>query len=90
MGLIEIRLGDGTYVCERTEFLSKPLLWAITSSSETEVHELVEARKLLETELAGLAAERATPDDLGLHRYLSRSHADLACPLKRVPTWIGR
>jgi GntR family transcriptional repressor for pyruvate dehydrogenase complex len=34
------------------------------------VHELVEARKLIETELAGLAAERATADDLrqiGIH-----------------------
>jgi GntR family transcriptional repressor for pyruvate dehydrogenase complex len=71
MGLIETRLGDGTYVCQRSEFLSKPLLWAITSSSsEAEVHELVEARKLIETELAGLAAERATAEDLkqiGVH-----------------------
>lgn len=64
MGMIETRLGDGTYVCQRSEFLSRPLLWAITSSSETEVEELVEARKFIEVELAGLAAERATPDDL--------------------------
>lgn len=64
MGMIETRLGDGTYVCQRSEFLSRPLLWAITSSSETEVHELVEARKLIETELAGLAADRVTPEDL--------------------------
>lgn len=64
MGMIETRLGDGTYVCNRSEFLSRPLLWAITSSSETEVHELVEARKLIEVELAGLAAERATANDL--------------------------
>jgi len=70
MGMIETRLGDGTYVCERSEFLSRPLLWAITSSSDAEVHELVEARKLIEVELAGLAAERATPSDLkeiGVH-----------------------
>ncbi len=64
MGLIETRLGDGTYVCQRSEFLARPLLWAITSSSETEIHELVEARRLIETELAGLAAERATAADL--------------------------
>src|ERR1700733_12496781 len=64
MGMLETRLGDGTYVCERTEFLSRPLLWAITSSSETETKELVEARKLIEIEMAGLAAERATTDDL--------------------------
>lgn len=64
MGLIETRLGDGTYVCQRSEFLSRPLLWAITSSSETEIQELVEARRLIETELSGLAAERATAEDL--------------------------
>jgi GntR family transcriptional regulator, transcriptional repressor for pyruvate dehydrogenase complex len=64
MGLIETRLGDGTYVCQRSEFLSRPLLWAITSSSQTDIQELVEARKLIETELAGLAAERATAEDL--------------------------
>ena len=64
MGMIETRLGDGTYVCRRSEFLSRPLLWAITSSSETEVHELVEARRLIEAELAALAAERAGGDDL--------------------------
>jgi GntR family transcriptional repressor for pyruvate dehydrogenase complex len=70
MGLIETRLGDGTYVCKRSEFLSRPLLWAITSSPGTDVHELVEARKLIESELAALAAERATADDLkqlGVH-----------------------
>ncbi len=81
MGLIETRLGDGTYVCQRSEFLSRPLLWAITSSSETEVHELVEARKLIETELAGLAAERATPEDLnqiGIH--LDRMERSLDSP----------
>jgi len=70
MGMIETRLGDGTYVCQRSEFLSRPLLWAITSSSEAEAQELVEARKLIEIELSGLAAERATPADLkeiGVH-----------------------
>jgi GntR family transcriptional repressor for pyruvate dehydrogenase complex len=64
MGMIETRLGDGTYVCNRSEFLSRPLLWAITSSSETAAHELVEARKLIEGELASCAAERATSEDL--------------------------
>jgi GntR family transcriptional regulator, transcriptional repressor for pyruvate dehydrogenase complex len=60
MGLIETRLGDGTYVCKRSEFFSRPLLWAIVSGSEAQTRELVEARMLIEVELAGLAAERAT------------------------------
>jgi|SRR5689334_22730422 len=64
MGMIETRLGDGTYVCDRSEFLSRPLLWAIASSSTTDPQELIEARKLMEVELAGLAAERATGEDL--------------------------
>jgi GntR family transcriptional repressor for pyruvate dehydrogenase complex len=81
MGLIETRLGDGTYVCQRSEFLSKPLLWAITSSSETEVYELVEARKLIETELAGLAAERATADDLKeIGKHLDRMERSPQAP----------
>lgn len=66
MGLIETRLGDGTYVCKRSEFFARPLLWAIASSGEAEAHELSEARKLIEVELAGLAAERATADELKL------------------------
>jgi GntR family transcriptional regulator, transcriptional repressor for pyruvate dehydrogenase complex len=64
IGMIETRVGDGTYVCDRSEFLSRPLLWAITSSSESEIHELVEARTSLETQLSELAAERATSEDL--------------------------
>src|ERR1700728_985943 len=66
MGMIETRLGDGTYVCKRTEFFSRPLLWAIASSSEADARELIEARTLIEVELAGLAAERATSEDLRL------------------------
>lgn len=78
MGLIETRLGDGTYVCQRSEFLARPLLWAITSSSETEIQELVEARKLIETELSGLAAERATAEDLKqIGAHLDRMESSL-------------
>lgn len=63
MGMIEIRLGEGTFVCARTEFLSRPLIWAITTGA-AEARELVEARALMETELAALAALRATDKDL--------------------------
>ena len=64
MGMIETRLGDGTYVCKRSDFFSRPLLWAIASSSEADTRELIEARMLIEVELAGLAAEHATPENL--------------------------
>jgi GntR family transcriptional repressor for pyruvate dehydrogenase complex len=64
MGMIETRLGDGTYVCKRSEFFSRPLLWAIVGGSEADVRELIEARVLIEVELAGMAAERAKASDI--------------------------
>lgn len=64
MGMIETRLGDGTYVCGRSEFFSRPLLWAITGNNIAESRDLVEARTLIESELAALASERATAEDL--------------------------
>src|SRR5580692_8947677 len=66
MGLIETRLGDGTYVCKRSDFFSRPLLWAIASGSEADVRELIEARVLIEVELAGLAADRATREQISV------------------------
>ena len=64
MGMIETRLGDGTYVCHRSEFLSRPLLWAIMGSDSSDASELIEARRFIESELVSLAASRATADDL--------------------------
>jgi GntR family transcriptional repressor for pyruvate dehydrogenase complex len=64
MGMIETRLGDGTYVCKRSEFFSRPLIWAIASSSEADARELIEARMLIEVELAGLAAQHARAEHL--------------------------
>jgi GntR family transcriptional regulator, transcriptional repressor for pyruvate dehydrogenase complex len=78
MGMIETRLGEGTFVCHRSEFFSRPLLWAITGSAKADAHELVEARKLMEVEMAGFAAERATAEDLQtIGKYLEEMEASL-------------
>ncbi len=64
IGVLESRVGDGTFVCPRSEFLSRPLLWAITGTDVNELSEIVEARRLIEVDIAGLAAERASQSEL--------------------------
>lgn len=78
MGMIETRPWEGTFVCRRSDFLSRPILWAITGSDPSSAKELVEARRLMEVELAGLAAERATAGDLkGIGEHLDRMEASM-------------
>lgn len=64
IGMVESRVGHGTYVCERVSFLSRPLLWAIVGDRLTRVDELVESRTVIECELAAFAATRAAPPDI--------------------------
>lgn len=64
IGMLDSRVGDGTFVCPRSEFLSRPLLWAFTGTDETELRDIMEARVLLETDLAGLAAERGSDKEI--------------------------
>jgi GntR family transcriptional regulator, transcriptional repressor for pyruvate dehydrogenase complex len=66
IGMLESKVGDGTFVCPRSEFLSRPLLWAITGTDRSELRDIVEARRLLEEDIAALAAERATTEELRL------------------------
>jgi GntR family transcriptional repressor for pyruvate dehydrogenase complex len=64
IGMLDSRVGEGTFVCPRSEFLSQPLLWAFTGTDHAELADLMEARALMEANLAGLAAKRATPEEL--------------------------
>jgi len=64
LGMVESRVGDGTFVCPRSDFLSRPLLWAITGADRSELRELMEARLVLEENIAAFAAERATAGEL--------------------------
>src|SRR3954471_20666426 len=87
MGLVDSRVGAGTFVRRRADFLSRPLLWGIAGSSSAGADELVESRLVLEVELAGFAAERATEDDLseikhGLHSLDAKPDEVLEFDLK--------
>ena len=62
VGMLNSRVGDGTFVCPRSEFLSRPLLWAFTGMDHEELHEIMESRIIIEESLAGFAAERGTDD----------------------------
>jgi GntR family transcriptional regulator, transcriptional repressor for pyruvate dehydrogenase complex len=64
VGMLDSRVGDGTFVCDRSEFLSRPLLWAFTGADHEELRDIMETRMLLEREIAGLAAERSTPEEI--------------------------
>jgi GntR family transcriptional repressor for pyruvate dehydrogenase complex len=64
VGMLDSRVGDGTFVCPRTEFLSRPLLWAFTGTDHVELRDIMEARTLIEENLAGLAAERGTEEEI--------------------------
>lgn len=76
IGMVESRVGDGTFVCERFMFLSRPLLWAIVGDKMTEIDELVESRTVLECEIAGFAASRATAEDIAaIERQLNQMKA---------------
>lgn len=62
MGLIEVRHGEGSFVKGVSlEALINPMASALVVQDGT-VLEIVEARELLETQIARLAAKRATPE----------------------------
>ncbi|MGA7341626.1 MAG: FadR/GntR family transcriptional regulator [Terracidiphilus sp.] len=64
VGMLDSRVGDGTFVCPRSEFLSRPLLWAFTGTDHEELQEIMEARTIIEENLAGLAAIRASAEQI--------------------------
>jgi GntR family transcriptional repressor for pyruvate dehydrogenase complex len=63
IGLIRVRAGGGSYVAEQpsAHFISRPHSGVLTD--EKSLADFVEARVFLETEFAGLCAERITPEE---------------------------
>ena len=69
MGVISQRVGDGTYLNSSAKaILSEPMQFLILLDGISE-HELMEARLIVEPELAAQAAERANDEDIAaIHR----------------------
>jgi GntR family transcriptional repressor for pyruvate dehydrogenase complex len=65
IGLIRVRTGAGSYVAEQpSAYFTSTWLNRGTLANEKALGELVEARLILECELAGLCAERITQEEL--------------------------
>jgi GntR family transcriptional repressor for pyruvate dehydrogenase complex len=65
IGLIRVRPGGGSYVAEQpSAYLTSSWLKSGRLADEKTLREFVEARLFLETEVAGLCAERITPEEL--------------------------
>jgi GntR family transcriptional repressor for pyruvate dehydrogenase complex len=64
MGVVRSRRGAGTYVTEGPPFLDSRQLHMLATLHGVGFAEIYEARRALEVEAAGLAAERATGDQL--------------------------
>jgi GntR family transcriptional repressor for pyruvate dehydrogenase complex len=64
MGVVQSRHGSGTYIPEGPPVLDSEPLSLLAALHGFTREEMYEARRLLEVGAAGLAAERATPDQL--------------------------
>ncbi len=78
-GFLESRPGNGTYIAHNTiDSLVQPLASFILQEKDHQL-ELFEMRRLLESQLAYLAAERATPEDVTkMEKILSRQEEQIA------------
>jgi GntR family transcriptional regulator, transcriptional repressor for pyruvate dehydrogenase complex len=85
MGLIRSRRGTGTYISNSAvDILSRPLEFLPLLQS-LPMTELFEARRLVEVKVAGLAAKRATEDDIaGMRSALDACGRYLDKPSKFV------
>jgi GntR family transcriptional repressor for pyruvate dehydrogenase complex len=79
IGMVRMRAGDGTYVAEKLPSLPDHILARGILKTEKDLADVCETRLVLETELAAMAAERATPSDLNaLRDLLDQSRHSLA------------
>ncbi|KUO52928.1 MAG: GntR family transcriptional regulator [Desulfitibacter sp. BRH_c19] len=78
MGLVEIKSGEGTFIRQTSiDSIIEPLAMILLMERDT-VLEILEVRKGLEVEAAGLAAMRHDKEDLGkMREALDEMHRDI-------------
>lgn len=78
MGLVEVKPGEGTYIRQTNlDSFIHPLALVLMMKRDT-VYDLLEVRKILEVGIAGLAAQRATEDELkAMEEALEQMEQDL-------------
>lgn len=64
LGVVQSRRGSGTYIPDGPPMLGVEALSFLSALHKFTVDDMYEARRILEVGAAGLAAERATPDQL--------------------------
>ena len=64
VGVVEVRHGDGTFIREgASRFCLKPLSWSALLD-KSKIAALAETRRCMESELAAMAAQRATSEEI--------------------------
>ncbi len=63
MGILDGRVGEGTFVCDNSQYLERALQWGFRLDGK-KLQDLSETRLMLESQNVFLAAERATETDL--------------------------
>lgn len=64
VGIVELRHGGGTFVrADVSGFFLKPLSWSALLD-QSKIAALAETRRCMESELAAMAAQRATPEEV--------------------------
>jgi len=88
LGIIEIRQGDGTFVKEiSNQSLAEMLALSVMTHKYTS-KELMEIRKILEVEAAGLAALRRSEEDLlKMRAVIKKMSEDLSTDLGEQADW---
>jgi GntR family transcriptional repressor for pyruvate dehydrogenase complex len=78
LGIVDVRVGSGMFVADgEASMLTRPLSWGLLMG-ERSTRDVMEARRVVEMELAGLAAERATPEEIrAIEEHLALMRASL-------------